>query len=67
MSTWPDRQGGAVTLIGALFIIITLALMVEVIQRMAASDVLDTAVQNDAVAALFIAETGIEHASVSLC
>ncbi|MEN8761317.1 MAG: hypothetical protein ABF290_02700 [Thiogranum sp.] len=63
MSSWPDRQGGAVTLIGALFIIITLALMVEVIQRMAASDVLDTAVQNDAVAALFIAETGIEHAS----
>lgn len=59
----PDRQRGAVTLIGALFIIITLALMVEVLQRMTASDVLDTAVQNDAVAALFIAETGIEHAS----
>jgi hypothetical protein len=52
-----------VTLIGALFIIITLALMVEVLQRMAASDVLDTTVQNDAIAALFIAETGIEHAS----
>jgi len=63
VSAWPDRQRGAVTLIGALFIIITLALMIEVIQRMAASDVLDTAVQNDAVAALFIAETGIEHAS----
>ncbi|MGI9320917.1 MAG: hypothetical protein ACR2O5_05840 [Thiogranum sp.] len=59
----PHRQRGAVTLIGALFIIITLALMVEVLQRMTASDVLDTAVQNDAVAALFIAETGIEHAS----
>ena len=63
MNAWPDRQGGVVTLIGALFIIITLALMVEVLQRMAASDVLDTTVQNDAVAALFIAETGIEHAS----
>jgi hypothetical protein len=63
MTSWPDRQGGAVTLIGALFIIITLALMVEVLQRMTASDVLDTAIQNDAVAALFIAETGIEHAS----
>ncbi len=59
----PDKQRGAVTLVGALFIIITLALMVEVLQRMAASDVLDTAVQNDAVAALFIAETGIEYAS----
>jgi hypothetical protein len=63
MMSRPDRQRGAVTLIGALFIIITLALMVEVLQRMAASDVLDTSVQNDAVAALFIAETGIEHAS----
>ncbi len=63
MSAWPDRQAGAVTLIGALFIIITLALMVEVLQRMAASDVLDTTVQSDAVAALFIAETGIEHTS----
>jgi hypothetical protein len=63
MNNGPDRQRGAVTLIAALFIIITLALMVEVLQRVAASDVLDTAVQNDAVAALFIAETGIEHAS----
>jgi hypothetical protein len=63
MTSWPDRQRGAVTLIGALFIIITLALMVEVLQRMTSADILDTAVQNDAVAALFIAETGIEHAS----
>ena len=63
MNSWPDRQGGAVTLIGALFIIITLALMVVVLQRMAASDVLDTTVQSDAIEALFIAETGIEHAS----
>lgn len=63
MRSWPVKQRGAVTLIGALFIIITLALMVEVLQRMAAADILDTAVQNDAVAALFIAETGIEHAS----
>ncbi|MEA2079619.1 MAG: hypothetical protein U9P00_07145 [Pseudomonadota bacterium] len=63
MSSWPDRQGGAVTLIGALFIIITLALMVQVLQRMAASDVLDSTLQNDAVEALFIAESGIEHAS----
>lgn len=63
MRPWPVRQRGAVTLIGALFITITLALMVAVLQRMAASDMLDTAVQNDAVAAFFIAETGIEHAS----
>jgi len=63
MSRWPSRQRGAVTLIGALFIIITLALMVEVLQRTTASDVLDTSMQHDAVEALFIAETGIEHAS----
>jgi hypothetical protein len=63
MSRWPSRQRGAVTLIGALFVTITLALMVEVLRRTTASDVLDTSVQSDAVEALFIAETGIEHAS----
>ncbi len=63
MNAWPDKQGGAVTLIGALLIVITLALMVEVLHRMAASDILDTTVQSDSVEALFISETGIEHAS----
>jgi len=57
------KQRGAVTLIGALFILITLALMIQVLHRMAGSDILDTAVQNDSVEALFVAETGIEHAS----
>lgn len=56
-------QTGAITLMGALFIIITLALMVLAINRMAASSITDTATQNDAVEALFIAETGIEYAS----
>jgi len=57
------KQRGAVTLIGALFIIITLALMIQVLHRMAGSDILDTATQNDSVEALFVAETGIEYAS----
>ena len=57
------KQTGAVTLMGALFIIITVALMVIAINRMAASNITDTAIQNDAVEALFIAETGIEYAS----
>jgi len=57
------KQTGAVTLMGALFIIITMALMVIAINRMAASNITDTAIQNDAVEALFIAETGIEYAS----
>ena len=58
-----QQQTGAVTLMGALFIIITVALMVIAINRMAASNITDTAIQNDAVEALFIAETGIEYAS----
>lgn len=60
------KQTGAVTLMGALFIIITVALMVIAINRMAASNITDTAIQNDAVEALFIAETGIEYASYLL-
>jgi len=61
--TGPGRQRGAVTLIGALFIIVTLALMIEVMHRLTGSDVLDTALQNDSVEALFVVETGIENAA----
>jgi Tfp pilus assembly protein PilX len=58
-----QQQRGAITLIGALFIIIVVTLMVQAINRMAGSSIIDTAVQNDAVEALFIAETGVEYAS----
>ncbi len=61
-----NKQTGAVTLMGALFIIITLALMVLAINQIAASNITDTTIQNDAVEALFIAETGIEYASYVL-
>ena len=57
------KQHGAVTLIGALFIVITLALMLAVLQRMAGSDILDTANQTGSVAALFLAESGMERAA----
>ncbi len=57
------KQRGAVTLLGALVLVITLLLMITALHRMAGSDILDTAAQNDSVEALFIAETGIEHAS----
>jgi hypothetical protein len=57
------KQHGAVTLIGALFIIITLTLMLAVLQRMAGSDILDTANQTGSVAALFLAESGMESAA----
>ena len=65
MSTVSTRkkQTGAVTLMGALFIIITIALMALAANRMAGSNIIDTATQNDAVEALFIAETGVEYAS----
>lgn len=57
------RQRGAVTLMGALFVIVTLLVMVQAVNRMAGSDITDTITQNDAVEALFIAETGIEYAA----
>ena len=63
MTAWPDSQRGAVTLIGALFIIVTLVLMIEALHRMTGSDVLDTSVQSDSTEAIFVLETGIEHAS----
>jgi hypothetical protein len=63
MRTGPARQRGIVTVIAAIFIIVTIALMVEVLHRTTGSDILDTAVQNDSLEALFIAETGVEHAS----
>lgn len=63
MSLHFHKQRGAVTLIGALFIIITLTLMLAVLQRMAGSDILDTANQTGSVAALFLAESGMESAA----
>ncbi|MCO6412966.1 MAG: hypothetical protein J5I92_09495 [Thiogranum sp.] len=66
MTAHPARQRGAVTLIGALFIIITLALMIEVLHRSAGSDILDTAAQGNSVQALFLAESGLEHAAARL-
>ena len=63
MMAFAGQQRGAVTLIGALFIIVVIALMVQLINRMASSGITDTAIQNDAVDALFVAESGIEFAS----
>lgn len=60
------QQRGAVTLIGALFIILVVTLLVQVINRMAGSAITATAAQNDSVEALFVAESGIEFASYRL-
>jgi hypothetical protein len=47
---------------GALFLIIVIIVLLDSVQRMAASEITDTALQNDAVEALFIAESGLERA-----
>ncbi len=57
------RQRGAVTLLGALFLIIVIIVLLASVQRMAASGITDTALQNDAIEALFIAESGLERAA----
>ena len=59
----PLRQRGAVTLIGALFLIFVIIVLLNTVQRMAASDIMDSALQNDSVEALFIAESGLERAA----
>ncbi len=48
---------------GALFLIIVIIVLLNTVQRMAASGITDTALQNDAVEALFIAESGLERAA----
>ena len=63
MSAPVRTQRGVVTLMGTLFILITITLLLVVLQRMSASQLLDTALQNDSVEALFLAESGIERAS----
>lgn len=57
------RQRGAATLLAAVFLVISVSLMVVVVLNMAGSDISDTAMQSDAVEALFIAESGVEQAS----
>lgn len=66
MTACRDRQRGAVTLMGALFIVVTLALMIEVLHRSAGTDLLDTAVQSSSVQALFLAESGLESTAARL-
>ena len=58
-----QRQRGAVTLIGALFLILAIIVLLAAVQRMAASSITDSALHNDGVEALFIAESGLERAA----
>ena len=63
MVTPIQQQRGAVTLIGALFLIFVIIVMLSAVQRMAATEITDTALQNDGVEALFLAESGLERAA----
>ena len=56
-------QHGAVTLVGALFLILCIIVLLGAVQRMAASSITDSALHNDGVEALFIAESGLERAA----
>ncbi len=58
-----NRQQGAATIIGVVFLISVISLMLTVILHMAGSSINDTSMQNDSVEALFIAESGLEQAS----
>ena len=59
----PGRQRGAATILAVVFLVISVSLMVLAALNMAGSDITDTAMTSDAIEALFIAESGIEHAA----
>jgi Tfp pilus assembly protein PilX len=58
-----DAQRGAATILAVIFLVISVSLMVVAALNMAGSDITDTALNHDAIEALFIAESGVEHAA----
>ncbi|MBI5041490.1 MAG: hypothetical protein HZB57_09950 [Gammaproteobacteria bacterium] len=56
------KQRGAGTLMATVFLLLIIALLGGIGLRMAGTDINDTAVQNDSVEALFLAESGLERA-----
>ena len=63
MSPASRHQRGVVTLMGAMFVLVTITLLLVVLQRITGSQSLASALQNDSVEALFLAESAIERAS----
>ena len=57
----PKYQRGAVTLLGALFLVFVLAVIGVSLLRQAGRDILAVAGFADSTEALFVAETGVEH------
>lgn len=59
----PTAQRGVAALMAVLFLIFMLGAVLLLAHQMAATDVYDSAVQNNSVEALFLAETGVERAN----
>ena len=56
-------QRGAVTLVGAIFLIVSVATFLAALQRGGSSGITDSVLRSDGVQALFIAESGLEVAA----
>ncbi|RRQ21996.1 beta propeller repeat protein [Thiohalobacter thiocyanaticus] len=64
--TPPARQRGAALVVAAVFLVVVMVVLGDVTLRLSSTDVTDSALQADAVDALFLAETGLEHAAARL-
>lgn len=62
----PAAQRGAGLLLAVVFLLVVITLFGGIALRMAGTDITDTAVQNDSVEALFLAESGLERAAQRL-
>ena len=62
----PARQRGAALVVAAVFLVAVMVVLGDVTLRLSATDVTDSALQADAVDALFLAETGMEYAAQRL-
>ena len=56
------RQRGAAALIATVFLLLVMAVLGGIGLRLSSTDIRDTALQNDSIAALFLAESGLERA-----
>ncbi|MBU1190962.1 MAG: hypothetical protein KKA36_08355 [Gammaproteobacteria bacterium] len=56
------RQRGAAALMATVFLLLIMAMLGGIGLRLSGTDIRDTALQNDSVEALFLAESGLEHA-----
>lgn len=58
----PRMQRGAAALIATVFLLLVIAVLGGIGLRLSSTDIRDTALQNDSIEALFLAESGLERA-----